>query len=278
MANTTITTADAWIPELWSMETLKFTKANLVMANLINNILVPKGDVYHQAQLTEIAAGDKAASTAVTFTAPTETNIDTSINKHKHVSVRVEDNANVKANFNVPEEYASQMGYELAKQIDSDIHAIHATLSQNVSAGAAIVDADILQAVRLLDVADAPEEGRNFVIHPEAKEDILALDKHSLVSRVGEVSGQSRVQKGLMGEAYGLKFYVTTQVVETAGSPNILHNLAFHKDALRIAMQRAPQVHRLYQPENLAWDIVADVIYGVSELRDTFAVDVELNS
>ncbi len=71
----TVTTADKFIPEIWSDEIVASYKKNLVLANIVMkmNFKGKKGDTVHIPAPTRGSASAKAASTAVTLIADTET-------------------------------------------------------------------------------------------------------------------------------------------------------------------------------------------------------------
>ena len=77
---TTVTTADKFIPEIWSDEIVASYKKNLVLANLVMkmNFKGKKGDVIHIPAPTRGSASAKAASTQVTLIAATESEVQIS--------------------------------------------------------------------------------------------------------------------------------------------------------------------------------------------------------
>ena len=80
----TVTTAATFIPDIWSDEIVAAYKKNLVLANAVMKMSFKgkKGDVVHVPAPTRGSASAKAASTAVTLIAATETEVTISINKH----------------------------------------------------------------------------------------------------------------------------------------------------------------------------------------------------
>ncbi|MGI0034275.1 MAG: hypothetical protein ACRD98_00205 [Nitrososphaera sp.] len=82
-AHTTVTTADKFIPDLWSDELAATYKANLVLANHVTklNHKGKRGDVVHIPIPTRGSATSKAASTQVTLIAATDTEKTITINK-----------------------------------------------------------------------------------------------------------------------------------------------------------------------------------------------------
>lgn len=281
MANVTTTTGAVFIPEVWSADILRHTRSNLVMANLVKRFdsdVKNGGDVIHVPNLAEVTARDKSSGTDVTYDAATETENTITVNKHKYFGFKLEDIAKVQSRTDLREEYTSAAGYAIAKAIDSDLTGLHSGLSQSVAAGSAITDANIISAIEKLDVADAPRDNRNFVIHPEAMADLRNLDKFTRYDATGSKGLQDGRNNGLVANVYGVDVYMTNQVAEVAGTPNVLHNLLFHKEAFALALQQAPKTEAEYSVDALGWKVAAHTIYGVAELRDAFAVDVTLDS
>jgi 4-hydroxybenzoate polyprenyltransferase len=51
--------------------------------------------------------------------------------------------------------------------------------------------------------------------------------------------------------------------------------MMFHRDAMGLALQKAPKTNFWYNPAAIAWEVVTDTIYGVAEMRDDHAVLVK---
>lgn len=281
MGNVTTTTAANFIPEVWAADIQKHTKANLVLADLVKRAdadVAQFGDTVHFPFLAEVTARDKSAGTDVTFDAATEAEIQLNIDKHKYFAFVVEDIVKAQSKYDLRSAYTEAAGYAIAKAIDSSLAGLATGFSQTVTAGAALEDADVIAAIEYLDVADVPRENRNFVIHPEAMSDLRALDKFTRYDAVGQAGIQAGRNNGLVANVYGIDVYMTTQVTTTAGTPDLLNNMLFHRDALVAAVQVAPKVEAEYSVDKLGWKVATHTIYGVKELRDNFGVRVTLNS
>lgn len=278
----TNTTGDVFIPELWSTEVLRATRANLVLADKVKRydfMMKKGGDVLHIPNLSNLSANSKVSGSAVTLQAPTETNIDLTINQHKETSFMVEDIAALQANVNLMSEYTNQAGYAIAKDLDYAVASKFSGFSQYVGDGSTdITDANIIRAVQYLDDANAPEADRYLVIKPAGKADINYIDKFVLRTGPGWGPSESPIlngQKspGFWGDLYGVKVYITTNLVTEAGTPNVVHSAMFQKDAIGLAVQQSPRTQRQYKQEYLADLVTVDIVYGLTELRDTFGVD-----
>jgi hypothetical protein len=143
-----------------------------------------------------------------------------------------------------------------------------------------------LTAIQYLDEADAPAGDRSLVIAPSQSSALLGIDKFVRADAVGYLAKMSPIVtgylesgsfqpqnvKGYFGQIYGIGIYLSTNVPTTGTSPVSTHNLLFHKDAFIAAIQKGVRIQSDYNIRSLATEVVADVLYGVLELRDTFAV------
>lgn len=280
----TTTTADKFIPEVWSMEVLRATEDALVMAPLVkryDSLVAERGDTIHIPNLSNLAANDKSASTQVTLQTITESETTININKHKETSFLVEDIVKVQSNYDLLAEYTSKAGYAISEAVDSDLLALYSgfTNTDVGTYGSDVTNAVILSAIEALDLANAPLEDRAFVFHPTQKTAIAQIDQFVRADYLGNYQSPKPAAAGpksssLWGELWGIPAYYTNQVPVTAGTPSQKHNILFHKEAIALAMQQKPRVQSEYILEYLGTLVVVDVIYGVKNLRGNFGVEI----
>ena len=123
--NTAKSEAATFIPEIWSDEVIAAYQKNLKMAPLVKKISMTgkKGDVIHVPRPTRGSAAAKAADTAVTIIANTESEIQIPVNRHFEYSRLIEDIVEVQALNSLRQFYTEDAGYQLALQVDKDLHA-----------------------------------------------------------------------------------------------------------------------------------------------------------
>jgi N4-gp56 family major capsid protein len=284
MANFTTTTSAVFIPEVWSVETLRAAERSLVMAPLVkryDSLVKQRGDTIHIPHISNLTANDKTQNNEVTLQTVSETETTISINKWKEVSFEIEDIVKVQSQYDLRSEYTAKAGYAIAQRVDSDLLALYASLaSTDVGTyGSDITDATIVAGLQALDEVDAPLEDRYFVIAPSQKAAIMKLDKFVKADFLGQYDQPTPVKRGpnsryLWGDIYGIPTYYTNQVPTTAGTPLQTHNILFHKEAFALAMQLSPRTQASYWQKDLSWLITADTLYGVAVIRDTFGVEV----
>ena len=280
----TLTTGDKFIPEMWLDEIRDYLKSNLIMADLIKKIEVSgkKGDVFHIPDISALTVNDKSANTQVTLSSPTETEFTITVDKHKHVAWLVEDPLEVQSQYDLRNEYTKGAGYEIAKQIDTDILALYSGLSQSITGGATITDDNIQAGIEKLDLGDVDQMDRHLVLRPTQKTPLLDLDKFyradfrgessSVLSKGFGVGGSADGKK--FGEIYGVNVYFTNQIPLST----TYRNLMFHRDAFSVAIQKSPRFQAQYKQEYLGWLFTVDVLYGVAEFRDVSGVVITTTS
>lgn len=300
----TKTTADKFIPEIWSDEIIAAYKKNLVAANLFSKMSFKgkKGDTLHIPKPTRGDASLKAASTQVTLITATETEIQVLVNKHYEYSRLIEDIVEVQALASLRKFYTDDAGYALAKRVDTDLIQLgrgvngatvgtddYATSNTTTKAfigstgataynsttsnAAALGDGGIRRSIQRLDDADVPMTDRFLIIPPSSRNTLMGLQRFTEQAFTGEVGSSNTIRNGQIGDIYGMKVYVSTNADTAAGnSATDRICLLAHKDAFVLAEQMGVRSQTQYKQEYLGTLFTSDMLYGVSELRDGSAV------
>lgn len=282
MANITTTTASVFLPTLWSVETVRATEAALVAASLVKRydaLVQARGQAINIPNISNLSANAKSANTDVTNQAITETSTTLTINKWYEASFKIEDMVAVQSNYDLRSEYSEKAGYAIAKQVDTDVLGLNSTFTTTAvgTFGVDVTDATLVAAITTINNNDLPLENRAFIIHPNQLGAIMKIDKFVRADYLGEYQKPTPVKKGpnnryMWGEIYGVPVYYTTNLPTTAGTPTQTNNMLIHKEAFALALQQAPRMQAAYWLPSLAWQVVVDVIYGVTGLRTTAGV------
>lgn len=279
VGNITTTTTAVMISEVWTKEVEKPFYNSLEFAKLVQqrgNLVSGGGDTIHVPFLGTLDARDKASGTAVSYDNNTETEVTISIDKHKYSAVLIEDIAKVQANYELANLYRGAQSEAVARAIDTDLAGLHGSAGTNVSGGASGDDTDMLTVVETLDVANAKRSQRSGVIHAELHTDLLNVNKYVAYDQTGKVG--EAVDDAMVARVYGFNLYMSNNVVETSGSPNLLHNLFFHKKAMTLATQLKPTYKMEDSVDYIGMKAVLHAIYGVAVERSGVLVDLEINS
>ena len=292
------TNAATFIPEIWSDEVVAAYKKNLVLANLVRKMSFKgkKGDTLHIPKPTRGTATAKAANTAVTIQADTETEVQVLVNKHFEYSRFIEDITEVQALASLRSFYTEDAGYALAKQVDDELIALGKTFgngtttyvhsnsyyidaSTGLTAYAAdtVVPADVFtdagfrKLIQLMDDADVPMDGRKFAIPPSLRNAIMGIDRYNSSDFV---DGRG-VQNGQIGSLYGIDIFVSSNmpVIETdaentaTAGGDIKAALLFHTDTMVLAEQLGVRSQTQYKLDYLSTLYTADTLFGVKTVR-----------
>ena len=251
------------------------TRSNLVLANLVKRFddeVSAYGDKIHVGNISHLTATAVTPGQDVNTQAPTENEVTIDVDQHFESSFEIHDRLKFQAKYRLAEEYKSEAGYALAKKIDTALASLYAGLTQFVGSGSVqMTDANILAAKLKLDNADVPRTNRYLVVDPAAENDLLAIDKYVRYDALG--TGDA-IKSGMIGKIYGMEVFSSTNIVTETASPNVVHNLMFHKDAFGLALQKDVIVEKNRDPRKLSDIYISQVLYGVKELRDDHAVDV----
>ena len=297
----TVTTAEKFIPDIWSDEIVAAYKKNLVLANLVMkmNFKGKKGDTIHIPAPTRGSASAKAAETAVTLIAATESEVLVSINKHYEYSRLIEDIVEAQALNSLRNFYTSDAGYALAKQVDTDL--VQLGRSTNGGAGtnvyatgafiggdgttayvaasnneSALTDAAIRRTIQRMDDTDTPMDGRFFIIPPSSRNTLMGLARYTEQAFVG--NGDA-IRNGEIGQLYGIPVFTTSNADTGAGNSTTDRIcLMGHRDAMVLVEQIAVRSQVQYKQEYLATLFTSDTLYGVKAVRTAATTGAALSS
>jgi N4-gp56 family major capsid protein len=296
----TTTTGATFIPEIWSDEIVAAYKKNLVLANLVMkmNFKGKKGDTVHIPAPTRGSASAKAAETAVTLIAATESEVTVSINKHYEYSRLIEDIVEAQALNSMRQFYTADAGYALSRQVDTDLvqlgrlanggstgaqygsafiggdgtTAFDYTANTNTGNASALTDAAIRRTIQRLDDNDTPMDNRFFLIPPSSRNTLMGLARYTEQAFVG--NGDA-IRNGEIGNLYGIPVFTSsnadsasaTAAYPTSGSAIARVCLMGHKDSMVLVEQVGVRSQVQYKQEYLATLFTSDTLYGVAALR-----------
>ena len=270
------TTADVFIPEIWSPLAIVAREQQLVFAKLVDRKFedgLSAGDTIHVPGVSDLAARTKSTNTAITYETVTESNTDITISTHKYAAIAVESITKVQNNRDQLQLYAGKLGYALGLDVDDTLAGLPDNFSQTVGTLAAEnTYHDYLRAIQYLDDANAPAESRYFVISPAAevglmKQDIYTNNDYAMLHGEGR---NTALEFAYVSSFLNIPVYKTTNV---EGSNSAGHdNTLFQKESLALVMQMAPQMHSMFDIDYFADKVAIEQLYGTQEMRDDHGV------
>jgi N4-gp56 family major capsid protein len=293
----TKTTADKFIPEIWSDEVVATYKKNLVLANLIKKIAFKgkKGDTLHIPKPGRGSANAKTAATQVTLNTDTATEVNVVIDQHWEYSILIEDIVEAQALASMRQFYTDDAGYALARKVDSTLielgRGVQGGGGTSAYSGAfsgadgttayvaaantgisALTDAAIRRSIQRLDDNDTPMDGRFLIVPPSTRNTLMGIARFTEQAFVGEAGGQNTIRNGEIGNVYGVPVFVSSNADTPSGTTAGRICLLGHRDFAVLAEQMAVRSQTQYKQEYLGTLFTADTLFGTKELRDGSAV------
>ena len=155
-------------------------KSNTVLARIVNRDydaeVANAGKIVSVPIRGALSVNDKAANTAYTLQAVSDSSVRVTLNKHKEVSFLIEDPARAMASYDALSGYMADAVLGIAEQIDTDIAALYSSFTQTIDASAGLSEAHFRKAQRFLNSAKA--RGQFWaVLHPDAFYETQGIEK-----------------------------------------------------------------------------------------------------
>lgn len=251
-----------------------FVKKNLVLVPLVRHYdaeVQSYGQTVEIPNVSTISASLKSANTVVTLNYNTETKTTITINQHYESSFLVEDFVKIQSKYDLRSAYTEASSYAIAEKIDYFVASTMTSAFTGYGAyGTVLADSLILVVNRYLDDNKAPATDRSLVVTPQGKQEMLNIDKYIRYDAIGVGGSQNSIMNGQIGEIYGVKVFMSQNLVQVSSTPNQNNHLFFHKDAFAIAIQQNARTQAQYKQEHLGWLITTDILFGGTTLRSGF--------
>ena len=270
------TTADVFIPELWSMEAIVARENQLVFANLVDRKFekgLSFGDKIHVPSVGNLASRTKSINTAITYETITETNTDIDIATHEYAAIALENITRVQNNRDQLKLYAGKLGYALALAVDDVLAGLVDNFSQTVGTLAVeLTDDELLRARQYLDDADAPQDSRVMVVSPAQETGLLKLDRfvHNDYDSVHGPGRETGLEKAYVSSFMGMPIYRSVNVEGTNAAGH--DNGMFQKEAVALVMQISPKTYHQFDIDYIVDKVAIEQLYGTQEMRDDHGV------
>ena len=272
----TTSTADDFVPELWSDGIYRFFERGTVFKNLVedySSLVKGAGDTVNIPQIDLVASASKAANTLITYDATATTVTQLAIDQHKYNAMLFEDILGIQSNADLVSKYTQMFGEALSRAVDATIWGELDGVNQGATLAAddAMTAAEFQAALANLGENDVPymDGDCSFVVNPTLAADIM--DPSAGISKNfwrADASGSGTVlydgaTKGFIGKLFGINVYMSNTIA-TGGTD--ISGAIFHKSAAVCAVQQDVRVQAEYSVDALGTKVVADMIYGAKLL------------
>ncbi len=272
----TTSTADDFVPELWSDGIYRYFERGTVFKNLVedySSLVKGAGDTVNIPQIDLVASASKAANTLITYDATATTVTQLAIDQHKYNAMLFEDILGIQSNADLVSKYTQMFGEALSRAVDATIWGELDGVNQGATLAAddAMTAAEFQAALANLGENDVPymDGDCSFVVNPTLAADIM--DPSAGISKNfwrADASGSGTVlydgaTKGFIGKLFGINVYMSNTIA-TGGTD--ISGAIFHKSAAVCAVQQDVRVQAEYSVDALGTKVVADMIYGAKLL------------
>jgi len=272
------TTADVFIPEIWSSLAIVAREAQLVFAKLVDRKFedgLTKGDKLNIPNISDLAARAKSTNAAISYETVTETNTTITVDQHYYAAIAVESITKVQSDRDMLAAYAGKLGYALGLNVDDALASqVEADWSGQTVGTLAAENTyhDYLRAIQYLDDANAPADSRYFVISPASEVGLLKMDTYinNDYTNIHGTGRESALDKAYISSFLGVPVYKSTNVdgTNSAGHDNTL----FQKEAQALIMQMTPDMHTMYDIDFFADKVAIEQLYGEQVMRSDHGV------
>src|SRR5581483_330333 len=297
----TITSANVAnaIVKLVAVDALPALLGNLVMGNLVNRDYEPTlanaGDTVNVPIPPTLVANNLGEGGTVQTQNPNLGNAQIVLNTHVEATFQIPDVTKVLAVPDLLKLYMQPAVVAIAERIESDTLSLYSQFTANApigTAGVAVNEATIDTAETALFQAKVPAGAAKYlVVDPTTYSSLRQIPRFSEYYSAGE-AGLRALIDGAVGKIKDFFVFRSQLVPKTGSGPINIHNLAFSRNAIGLAVRRLPQplpgtgaiaeyaemgnfgirVIMSYQPNTLAQQFTVDVLYGVGVLRNSFAL------
>lgn len=290
----------AVISETWTTIVNEKTFNDTVFANFctdLSSFTADGSDIFHVPDVYTNALTVSTQSTQgaeINTAGPAMVDTTLTVNTHSYVAFIIgrKDFNQVASKYDVMEIYAREAKNLLEEALEAAIAALWASLSTNAIGDTATVlsDSEIRQGLYAMENGKYKLSDCAFFFHPYVYWNQLhAVTKYYQQYSVGPANAEGPVKSGnfggngyvlnFKGQLYGVPVYTTTNVVSGLQT---YRNLLLHKSAFGFAVSSRNggkiNVSLTYEPRNIGYMGVFDMIYGVGVLREPAAVLLNASS
>jgi hypothetical protein len=230
----------------------------------------------------------------ITTQGPAQVDVTLTLDTHKYIATILGDfhKQLLLKSFDYASTYAKKMGGSLADALEDAILALWSGLTENTAVGdtaTVLTDLEIRTAISTLVALNFDALRRSaFFVHPNVfwlqlagitkYYDASSVGANPSIVRAGNF-GSMDFSRGLVGGLYGVPVYTSTNIVSALGT---YRNLLALPEALGFALTTPGGSKVRIQTENAIRNLgtltVADIMYGVAEIRGNAGVVINASN
>jgi hypothetical protein len=234
------------------------------------------GNTSRFQKIGAVSAYQKTRNADLTVLEPAHTYTDVTVGDW-YSTVLVDDLDLLKSNVDIKREYVTTVARSIATKMDGlIITALTAGTATTTTNAGAFTLARALEIKKYFDNNNVPESDRHVIVGAKTMADMLAITAFTSA----DYNTVKALVQGDINSYLGLQF---TQVpdsyltLNTTPTPDTRVNLAFHKEALGVAVGMEPKTFIEWSPDKHAWWIKCVVSMGAGIVDTTGVVEFEVD-
>ncbi len=227
-------------PNIWSARLQANLDKALVFGGLVTRDwegeIREMGDSVRINRPNNLTVNDYAGT--VSYESPTSAQTILTIDQQKYVAFKVSDIDQAQANVDLIDAYANRAAYALADAVDQHLASLYTaagagTVTLDLTAATPAVYDAFVEARKLLNKQNVPQNGRWVVVSPDVEAALLKDDKFVKATDQGDNIRAT----GRIGGIAGFDVYVSNNVPEVVATGTFHKVLFGYNDAIAFAGQ-----------------------------------------
>ena len=289
------------IPEIWASTAILAADdhtANAFIGLSTNDSrkLANGGDIIHYPIQSDVNLTDVSQTAEMDAVQFSMTIVNLTIDTHKGNPILVTTQLDGLANQDPMDNLARQAGFAAGREVDTALAGLFASAGETVTGNTSldITEAQIREAKRKLDIANAPRVGRWLVVSPTQSDALSAIAAFRTEDSIA--NGQDAVTEGRIGRVHGFDVFMGSNVVEVT-SAGLVHNMAgvANADPMMSSLvhafgnlkptragnptQTVPAIGLkttfAFDPKRFGDIMAVETLFGVQAVRSEWLVDIQ---
>ena len=186
---------DAFIPQLWSRESLAILQENMIASSLVNrdfeDMVAQFGETVNTRRPGELSTYRKTTTDDVTVQDVSATNVAVVLNQHPHTSFLIRDGEESKSFMDLTNIYLRPAMLSMARFLDQVVLGQFPQFINNSKGHLGAMTSSnardyILDVRQKMNTNKAYVDGRNLIVGPSAETEMLKVDLFTSAEKVGD--------------------------------------------------------------------------------------------